>query len=147
MGDPVTEMDQRGQQPVDEHQPLLRAGAHRPLPRASGKPRLMTLMPQRPALLDEFSNHSGSQPRDPPIADDHRARRDTHHPTMINHLDSTSHRLPGTSSLGVIGDLVGREPQSFRRGEPSAASWQGEPAANRPLGAPASRAGAALRNS
>ncbi|WP_238696689.1 hypothetical protein, partial [Streptomyces sp. E5N298] len=90
----MTKMDERGQEPVDEYQPVLRAGAHRPLTRSSGKPRLVTLLPQRADLLDEFSDHSGSQARDPPIADDHRTRRVPHHPTMINHPGSTSHRLP-----------------------------------------------------
>jgi hypothetical protein len=85
MGDPVTKMDERGQEAVDEHEPVLRARAHSPLPRSSGKPRLVTLLPQRADLLDEFSNHSGSQTRDPPIADNHRTRRVPHHPTMINH--------------------------------------------------------------
>ncbi|MDX3427306.1 hypothetical protein PV440_42585, partial [Streptomyces sp. ME02-6985-2c] len=95
----MTKMDERGQEPVDEHQPVLRAGAHGPLPRSSGKFRLVTLLPQRTDLLDEFSNHSGSQARDPPITDDRRTRRVPHHPTMINHPGSASHRLLCTSSL------------------------------------------------
>ncbi len=45
MGDPVTEMDERGQEPVDEHQPVPRAGAHTPLPRPGRQLRLVTLMP------------------------------------------------------------------------------------------------------
>ncbi|WP_236054669.1 hypothetical protein, partial [Streptomyces musisoli] len=34
-------------QPADEHQPVLRAGAHGPLAWTSGKPCLVTAMPQR----------------------------------------------------------------------------------------------------
>ncbi|MGV9349093.1 hypothetical protein ACWDSD_30660 [Streptomyces spiralis] len=70
----MTKMDERGQEPVDEHQPVLRTDAHSPLPHASGKPRLVTLLPQRAASTREFSNHSGSQTRNPPIADDHRVK-------------------------------------------------------------------------
>lgn len=64
MGDPVTKMDERGQEAVDEHEPVLRSCAHSPLPRSSGKPRLVTLLPQRADPLDEFGNHSGSQDGD-----------------------------------------------------------------------------------
>ncbi|MFK4123215.1 hypothetical protein [Streptomyces longwoodensis] len=70
----MTKMDECGQQSVDKHQPVLCAGAHGPLARPGGEPRLVTLLPQRADLLDEFSNHSHSQTRDPPIADDHRTR-------------------------------------------------------------------------
>lgn len=96
-------MDERGQEPVEEDQPVLHAGAHGPLPHASGKPRLVTLLRQRADLIDEFSNHSGSQTRDPPIVDDHHTRRVPHHLTMINHPDSTSHPLPCTNSLARRG--------------------------------------------
>jgi hypothetical protein len=37
----MTEMHQRGQQPVDEHQLVLRADAHAPLPLPGGKPGLV----------------------------------------------------------------------------------------------------------
>jgi hypothetical protein len=74
VGDPVPKVDERGQQPVDEHQPVLCAGAHGPPPRSGGKPRPVTLLLQRADLLDEFSNHNHSQARDPPITDDHRTR-------------------------------------------------------------------------
>lgn len=45
MGDPVTETDERGQEPVEEHQPVLRAGSHTPLPRPEEQLCLVTLMP------------------------------------------------------------------------------------------------------
>ncbi|CAL9324133.1 hypothetical protein SUDANB66_06494 (plasmid) [Streptomyces sp. SudanB66_2053] len=67
MGDPVPKVDKHGQQPVDEPQPVLCAGAHGPLPRSGGKPRLVTLLPQGAALLDEFNKHSCRQAHDPPI--------------------------------------------------------------------------------
>ncbi|MFI8917392.1 hypothetical protein ACIGW4_38145, partial [Streptomyces sp. NPDC053513] len=82
----MTEMDEGGQKPVDEHQPVLRTGAHGPLPRPGGKRGLVTLMPQRADLGDEFSNHLSCQARDPAIADDRCTSRVPHHSTMINHL-------------------------------------------------------------
>jgi hypothetical protein len=73
-----------GQEPVDEHQPVLRAPAQRPLPRPGGKPGLVPFMPQRTKLSHEFSNHTGRQARDPPVADDRCTRRVPHHKTMID---------------------------------------------------------------
>ncbi|MFJ2061405.1 hypothetical protein ACIOMM_36745, partial [Streptomyces sp. NPDC087908] len=46
---------------------------------------LVTLMPQRPHLGHEFSDHIGRQARNPTIADDYCTSRVPHHPTMINH--------------------------------------------------------------
>ncbi|MFF9340762.1 MULTISPECIES: hypothetical protein [unclassified Streptomyces] len=40
MSDPVTKMAEDGQEPVDEHRPVLRTGAHRPLPLPAGTPDL-----------------------------------------------------------------------------------------------------------
>ncbi|MDQ0604779.1 hypothetical protein QF037_009124 [Streptomyces canus] len=54
MGDPGAQMDKRDQQPVDEHQPVVRTDTQSPLPRPGGKPDLVTLVPQRPDLADEF---------------------------------------------------------------------------------------------
>ncbi|MFE0824009.1 hypothetical protein [Streptomyces sp. NPDC058847] len=67
-------MDERVQQPVDEHQPVLGTGTHCPLPQSGGKPRLVTLLSRRACLLNEFSHQSHSQTHDPPITDDHRTR-------------------------------------------------------------------------
>lgn len=61
MRGPVTEMHERGQEPVDEHQPMLRARAHRPLPWPGRELDLVPFMPQRPHLRDEFSDHLGRQ--------------------------------------------------------------------------------------
>ncbi|MFG2162913.1 MULTISPECIES: transposase [Streptomyces] len=77
-------MDECGQEPVDEHQPALRAGTHGPLPLPGGKPGLVALMPQRPHVGHEFSNHISRQARDPPVADDQCTSRVPHHATMIN---------------------------------------------------------------
>ncbi len=57
MSSPVTEVDEGGQESVDEHQPVLRAGTHGPLPRSTGKSGLVTLMPQRAYLGHEFGDH------------------------------------------------------------------------------------------
>ncbi len=84
MSNPVTKVNKGGQQPVDEHQLVLRAGAHSTLPRPGGKPGPVTLMPRRTYLGNELSNHSGRQPRDPPVADDHCTRHVPHHAAMID---------------------------------------------------------------
>ena len=55
----VPEMDERGQKPVDEDQPVIRAGADRPLPRPGCEPGLVPFMPQRTQLCDKFSDHIG----------------------------------------------------------------------------------------
>jgi hypothetical protein len=77
-------MNQGGEQSIDEHQPVLRTGAHCPLPLPGGEPGLMALVPQRAYLSNEFSNHIGRQARDPPVAGDHSTSRIPHHTTMIN---------------------------------------------------------------
>ncbi|MFF8430580.1 hypothetical protein ACF07Y_36665 [Streptomyces sp. NPDC016566] len=59
MSSPVAEMNERDEQSVNEPQPVLRAGAHDPLPRPGRKPRLVPLMPQRAELRDKFSDHDG----------------------------------------------------------------------------------------
>ncbi len=48
MSNPMAKMHESGQEPVDEHQPVLRAGSHSTLPRPRGKPVLAPFMPQRP---------------------------------------------------------------------------------------------------
>ena len=66
----MPEVHERGQKPVDEHQPVLRSGAHSTLPRTGRKPGLVPFVPQRAKLCNEFSDHVGRQARDPPVADD-----------------------------------------------------------------------------
>lgn len=47
VGGPMAEMDEGSQESVDEHQPVLCAGAHGPLPLPGGKFGLVALLPQR----------------------------------------------------------------------------------------------------
>ena len=61
----VAQTHQRGQQPIDEDELVLRPGSYRPLPWPSGKPSLMQLVSQRPYLSDEFSDHRRRQRGDP----------------------------------------------------------------------------------
>ncbi len=75
MRDSVAKMHERGQQPVDEHQPVLRARAHHPLALLGGEPGLVLCLPQRTHLGDELGEHIYRRSRDPSIADDRR----THH--------------------------------------------------------------------
>ncbi|WP_176956354.1 MULTISPECIES: hypothetical protein [unclassified Streptomyces] len=94
-------MDERGQETVDEHQPVLRTGAHGSLPRPGGRPGLMPFQPQRIYFGQEFSDRIGRQARDPPIADDCRTVRIPHHATVIDDQELIAlHRQPCTSSSG-----------------------------------------------
>ncbi|MCX5063564.1 MULTISPECIES: hypothetical protein [unclassified Streptomyces] len=77
----MTEMDEGGQEPADEHQPVLRAGAHGLLPRPGDKPGLVKLLPQRADFGEEFTDHIGRQARDPPVADDRCTSRVPHQAT------------------------------------------------------------------
>lgn len=77
-------MHERDQETVDEHQLVLRAGAHRPLPWPERELGLVPLVPQRAYLSNEFSNHRSRQARDPPVAGDRFTRPVPHHMTMID---------------------------------------------------------------
>lgn len=57
----MVERSTRNQEPVDEHQPVLRTRSHGPLPRPRGKPGLVTLMPQQTHLGDKLSNYVDPQ--------------------------------------------------------------------------------------
>ncbi len=81
---PVSEMHEGDQKPVDEDQPVLRTRAHSTLPRPGRKLGLVPFVPQRAQLCDEFGDHVGQQARDPPVADDRCTRRVPHHTTMID---------------------------------------------------------------
>ncbi|WP_312007834.1 hypothetical protein [Streptomyces sp. B1866] len=115
----MTEVDEGGQESVDEHQPVLRAGAHGPLPRSAGKSGLVTLMPQRAYLGHQFSDHICRQARDPAVTDDHCASRVPHHPTMVNHqgLDvspPTVHELVRSRSGPYAPLDLGQDRGAFR---------------------------------
>jgi len=75
----VAQTHQRGQQPIEDDEVVLRPGSYRPLPWPSGKPSLMQLVPQRPYLSDEFSDHRRRQPGDPVLRHDQLTRPSPHH--------------------------------------------------------------------
>ena len=52
MGDPVAQMDQSGQQPVEEHQPVPSTGTDRPPLGPIGQPRVPARLPTRPQFDD-----------------------------------------------------------------------------------------------
>lgn len=79
MSGAVAQIHQRGQQPVDEDEPVLRPGSHRPPPRPSREPSVMLLVPQRPYLGDEFSDHIRRQPGDPVLRHDQLTRPSPYH--------------------------------------------------------------------
>ena len=54
MGDPVTQMQQSGQQPVDEHQPMPGARSDCPPARPIGQSRVLTRLPARPQLRNQL---------------------------------------------------------------------------------------------
>ena len=56
VGGAMAEVNQCGQEPVDEHELVLRAGADSPPSWTRGKCRLVSLVPQRPDLRDEFGD-------------------------------------------------------------------------------------------
>ena len=62
MGDPVAQMDQGGQQPVDEHQPVPGAGSDRPPARPISQSRVLPRLPARSQLGDQLSQHFPGQP-------------------------------------------------------------------------------------
>ncbi|MFE3168955.1 hypothetical protein [Streptomyces sp. NPDC059224] len=71
----MAKMDVRRQKPGDEHEPVLRTGTDRTLPRSGHEHGLVPVVPQRTYLGYEFSDHCGRQARDPPVADDCFTRR------------------------------------------------------------------------
>ncbi|MFJ4691753.1 hypothetical protein [Streptomyces sp. NPDC088766] len=98
----MSEVHEGGHEPVDEDQPVLRAGTDRLLPRPGRKPGLVPFMPQRAELSHEFSDHVGRRARDPPVADDRCTRRVPHHTTMINDQELNASPL-------TVHELVSRD--------------------------------------
>ncbi|WP_235787110.1 hypothetical protein [Streptomyces mutabilis] len=108
----MPEVHERGQEPVDEHQPVLRTRAHSALPRTGRKLGLVPLMPQRTQLCHQFSNHVGRQARDPSVADDRCTRRVPHHTTMI---DDQKLDVSPLTVHELVSDLFGlTEPFEYR---------------------------------
>lgn len=75
----MAQTHQRGQQPIDEDELVLRPGSCRPLPWPSSKPSLMQLVPQRPCLSNEFSDHRRRQAGDPVRRHDQLTHPSRHH--------------------------------------------------------------------
>ena len=67
MGDPVAQMDQGGQQPVDEHQPVPGAGSDRPPARPIGQPCVLACLPARSQFGDQFGQDLSGQSGHPAI--------------------------------------------------------------------------------
>ncbi|MET7898791.1 hypothetical protein [Streptomyces mirabilis] len=113
----MTQMNQGGQQPVGEHQPVLRTATPVPASAAGSEPGLVALVPQRADLSDEFSLHIGRQARDPPVADNHCTSRVPDHMTMINNQEldvspPTMHELVGATSTDARLILTDRDVRS-----------------------------------
>ena len=81
MGDPVAQVHEGGQQPVEEHQPVPGSGSDRSLARPIGQPCVLTRLPTRPQLGDQVgqdlrgqSGHPGGRRQR-----QHGAGSSTHH--------------------------------------------------------------------
>ncbi len=80
MGDPVAQVHQGGQQPVQEHQPVPSTGPDRPLPRPVGQPCVLARLPARSQLGDQLSE-DGVTRRPLPRAPSRARRRDAREPS------------------------------------------------------------------
>jgi len=60
--DPVAQVHEGGQQPVNEHQPVPGTGPDRPLPRPNGQPCVLARLPARPHFDDQLSEDLRGQP-------------------------------------------------------------------------------------
>jgi hypothetical protein len=83
VGDPVAQVHQGGQQPVDEHQPVPGTGPDRPLPRPIGQPCLLARLPARPELGDQLSQHFPGQSGHPTIGDGGGSGQGPRHTTTL----------------------------------------------------------------
>ncbi len=79
MGGAMAQIDQCRQQAVDEDELVLRPGSDRPPLRSSREPSVMLLVPQRPHLSNEFSDHLRRQPHNPVLRHDQLTRPSPHH--------------------------------------------------------------------
>ncbi|MFI0013662.1 MULTISPECIES: hypothetical protein [Streptomyces griseus group] len=89
----MAEMDEGGQEPVDEREPVHRTGAHSTLSRPRSQLGLVTFVPQRTQIGDEFNDYIGRKPCDPTVVDDHCTSHVPQHSTITNDPEPTSHRL------------------------------------------------------
>ncbi|MFI9723915.1 hypothetical protein ACIHFE_30400 [Streptomyces sp. NPDC052396] len=106
----MPELHEGGQQPVDEDQLVPGPGPDSPLPVPGGKPGLVTLMPQRADLGNEFGDHRRRRPRDPLVPDNrspdpHHAGATIKEPTRHGQLRTSP--LAGHQTVVVL-DLLGQ---------------------------------------
>ena len=62
MGDPVAQVHQGGQQPVNKHQPVPGTGPDRPPTQPTGQPCVLARLPARPQLGDQLRQDLRGQP-------------------------------------------------------------------------------------
>jgi hypothetical protein len=95
MGDPVAQLHQRGQQPVEEHQAVPGTGSDRPPPRPIGQPRILARLPTRSQLGDQLGQHLSRQPGHSAIGDSGGTGKSARHITTLHVLH------PARSSRGA----------------------------------------------
>jgi len=83
MGDPVAQVHQGGQSPVDAHQPVPGVRPDRPLARPIGQPCLLGRLPARPQLGDQLRQHLPGQSRHRAIADSGGTGQSPRHITTL----------------------------------------------------------------
>ncbi|MGC4897673.1 hypothetical protein, partial [Micromonospora sp. DT31] len=81
VGQPVAEMDQGGQQPVNELEPVLGACSDAATAGSRTEPVMVLCPPPRLQLGDQVLNHGAGQARQPPVRQD----RSTHHDANNDH--------------------------------------------------------------
>jgi hypothetical protein len=144
MGDAVAQVHQRGEQPVEEHQPVPGTGSDRPSTRAIDQSRVLACLPARPSS----ATSSASTSRDSPVtrrsatAAARASVLDTLRPCSVPHeepLPLTMHEVVGRGhclggvvlprSTSWVGRIVAGETGSPRRMSrtslPASSPWRG----------------------
>jgi hypothetical protein len=83
MGDAVAQMDQGGQQPVGEDQPVPGAGADRPSARPIGQACVPARLPARSQLRDQLGQDLPRQSGHPAIGDSGGTGKSARHITTL----------------------------------------------------------------
>ncbi|WP_233600233.1 hypothetical protein [Micromonospora sp. M71_S20] len=86
---PVPQVHQRGQQPINEPEPMLGSRSDPATACPRGEPVMVLCPPLRPQLADQALNHRAGQARQPTIRHD----RSTHHGTNNDHRYSRIRNL------------------------------------------------------
>ncbi len=94
MGDPVTQMHQGSQQPVDEHQPMACTGADRPPARPIGQPRVLMRLPARSQLGDQLRQDLRGQSGHSAIGDSGGTGKSARHTTTLPRPSSLAREAP-----------------------------------------------------